>query len=136
MNLEKDVDNWLIHSQKDLESANVLYENKLYSQALYHAQQSNEKLVKALLLQIGVLKTDITPDNFQIKLLLGFSPKPPSRYRHRTIQPFLSDLKKFTIAIQEIVESLKKYKMDEKMVEFQKSIKRSNSFWLELTIFI
>lgn len=49
------VKNWLAESRIDLECANLLYRNKIFSRALYHLQRSNEKLAKGHLTHIGFL---------------------------------------------------------------------------------
>lgn len=53
---------FLIESKSDSEAVNVLLENKQYNLAIYHAQQSVEKLLKACLAaegKIGIYKHEI-----------------------------------------------------------------------------
>jgi len=47
--MRKEAEAWLTISAEDLQSAEVLFERKLYRMACYHAQQSVEKVFKALL---------------------------------------------------------------------------------------
>jgi len=44
-----EVQQWLLKSRSDLESARVLFERELYDTAVYHCQQSAEKALKAYL---------------------------------------------------------------------------------------
>lgn len=122
---EKVVKNWLLMSGEDLKCAELIFKSKHYSQALYHLQQSNEKLVKALLLWIGILTPKRTKEDWKIKSALGFFPKQPASYGHRTTKPLLSDLQKTVPAIQELVTLLKKSGLDEKIAAFQNTIKKS-----------
>jgi len=45
-------------AQKDFEAASVLFEQKLYSQAIYMLQQSLEKAIKASLLKLGIIESE------------------------------------------------------------------------------
>ncbi len=45
----KAVQQWLLKSKSDLESAKVLFERELYDTAVYHCQQSAEKALKVYL---------------------------------------------------------------------------------------
>lgn len=47
--MRKEAEAWLSISAEDLQSAEVLFDRKLYRMACYHAQQSVEKVFKALL---------------------------------------------------------------------------------------
>ena len=47
--MRKEAEAWLTISAEDLQSAEVLFERHLYRMACYHAQQSVEKVFKALL---------------------------------------------------------------------------------------
>ena len=44
-----EVQQWLLKSRNDLESARVLFERELYDTAVYHCQQSAEKALKSYL---------------------------------------------------------------------------------------
>jgi len=44
-----EVQQWLLKSRSDLESARVLFERELYDTAVYHCQQSAEKALKSYL---------------------------------------------------------------------------------------
>ena len=47
--MRKEAEAWLLISAEDLQSAEVLFERKLFRMACYHAQQSVEKVLKAIL---------------------------------------------------------------------------------------
>ncbi len=47
--MRKEAEAWLKISAEDLQSAEVLFERRLFRMACYHAQQSVEKVLKALL---------------------------------------------------------------------------------------
>jgi HEPN domain-containing protein len=47
--MRKEAEAWLKISAEDLQSAEVLFERKLFRMACYHAQQCIEKIMKALL---------------------------------------------------------------------------------------
>jgi HEPN domain-containing protein len=47
--MRNEAEAWLKISAEDLQSAEVLFERKLFRMACYHAQQSIEKIIKALL---------------------------------------------------------------------------------------
>lgn len=47
--MRKEAEAWLKIAAEDLQSAEILFERKLYRMACYHAQQSVEKVFKALL---------------------------------------------------------------------------------------
>ena len=46
-----DPNDWLTESDEDLETARVLIDRSIYKQACFHAQQSAEKALKAVLLK-------------------------------------------------------------------------------------
>ncbi len=48
--MRKEAEAWLRISTEDLQSAEVLFDRKLFRPACYHAQQSVEKALKALLI--------------------------------------------------------------------------------------
>ncbi len=47
--MRKEAEAWLKISVEDLQSAEILFERRLFRMACYHAQQSVEKVLKALL---------------------------------------------------------------------------------------
>lgn len=58
-NIDKEkVDDWYYQSIKDIESSKVLYDNKLYSQAVYYFQQASEKSLKAYAFQSKIYNTE------------------------------------------------------------------------------
>jgi hypothetical protein len=93
-NKDKTIREWLYAAASDLKCAKVLYDNMLFSAALYHLQQSNEKLAKGLLMAIGFLSPKRAKKDLRIKEMLGFLPKEPAAYRHRTMPSFLSNVEK------------------------------------------
>ena len=111
-------------SKKDLNVADLVYDRRFFSQALYHLQQSNEKLVKALLLSIGILTPKKSKRDLEIKSLFGFYPKEPKSYGHRTMKPLIVDLQKFVPTIQELLTLLKDSTINGKMAELERLIKR------------
>jgi HEPN domain-containing protein len=64
-------------SAKDLEASKLLFEGKMYPQALYHLQQANEKLAKAQLLRVGILTPQRAAEDWNVKKVLGFLQKQP-----------------------------------------------------------
>ena len=93
-NKNKIIQDWLCAAGLDLKCANLLYSVRLFSAALYHLQQSNEKLVKGLLIAMGFLSPKRAKNDLRIKEILGFLPKEPAAYRHRIMPSFLSDVEK------------------------------------------
>jgi hypothetical protein len=100
---DKAVEDWLSRSANDLESAKVLYNNRLFDNCVYHLQQSNEKLVKALLLWIGILTPKKAREDLTVQALLGFLPKQPLAYGHRTTRFLISDLEKSAPSIMRLL---------------------------------
>lgn len=93
-NKGKIIQDWLHAAASDLKCAKLLYDSRLFSAALYHLQQSNEKLAKGLLIAMGFLSPKRARKDFRVKDILGFLPKKPAEYRHRTMPSFLSDVEK------------------------------------------
>jgi HEPN domain-containing protein len=52
--LYQEIQDWLFKSQRDLESAKVLFEHEFFDVVVYHCQQSAEKALKAYLVYQGV----------------------------------------------------------------------------------
>ena len=126
------IENWLSESRIDLKCANLLYRNKIFSRALYHLQQSNEKLAKGLLISIGFLTPKMARKDLAIKSILGFRPKEPISYGHRILPSLLSDLKKTAPAIEEVIEFIENLtkswnfeNVKPKIAEFKKTIRKS-----------
>lgn len=126
-NDEKDkiVGEWLSASAKDLEAARLLYDNKLFANCLYHLQQSNEKLTKALLLSIGILTPKRAAKDWRTKSVLGFLPKEPSSYRHRILPSLLSDMEKSVPFIEDFLRLLKKSEYGPQVAEVDKTVRTS-----------
>ena len=121
----KIVEDWLSASSVDLQSAKILYANKIYPACLYHLQQSNEKLAKGLLLQIGFLTPKRSKEDLRIKSILGFRPKEPAEYRHTIMHSFLSDAEKSVPAIEEIFQLMNYSDFGPKILEFYGVIRKS-----------
>ena len=126
------IENWLSESRIDLKCANLLYRNKIFSRALYHLQQSNEKLAKGLLISIGFLTPKMARKDLAIKSILGFRPKEPISYGHRILHSLLSDLKKTAPTIEEVIEFIENLtkswnfeNVKPKIAEFKKTIRKS-----------
>lgn len=122
---EKIIGEWFSASATDLKCAKVLYDNKLFASCLYHLQQSNEKLIKALLLSIGIQTPKRTAKDWTTKSVLGFLPKQPSSYGHRTLPSLLSDLEKIAPSLVELMKLPSKSLYASKVAEFSKIIRTS-----------
>lgn len=119
------VRNWLSASALDLESAKVLYDHRLFASSLYHLQQSNEKLAKGLLLSIGILTPKMAKKDLRVKSILGFQPKQPTSYRHRTLPSLLSDLQKSVPSIEGFLTLLETTELGPRIAEFHETIRKS-----------
>jgi hypothetical protein len=104
---DKAVEDWLSRSAADLKSAKVLYDNKLWDDCVYHLQQSHEKLTKALLLSIGMMTPKQAMEDLRVQQMLGFLPKHPQAYGHRTTRPLISDLEKAAPFIEAYLTRMK-----------------------------
>lgn len=119
-------------ARTDLKCVNLLYENKIFSRALYHLQQSNEKLAKGLLISIGFLTTKAAIKDTTIEKILGIRPKKPENYGHRILPSLLSDLEKAVPSIEkdikfaeELVTSGNSEDLKSKVFELKKTIQKS-----------
>jgi len=122
---DKIVGEWFSASATDLKCAKILYDNKLFASCLYHLQQSNEKLTKALLQSIGIMTPKRAAKDWRVKSILGFLPKEPSSYRHRTLPSLLSDLEKIAPSLAELMTLPSKSLYGSKVAEFNKTIRTS-----------
>ena len=121
----KIVEKWLSGSEDDLKAANLLYDNKLFALCLYHLQQSNEKLAKALLLSLPLSTPKRRPKDYAVQSALGFLPRTPSSYGHRIMPHFLSDIEKSVPSIQEYLKLLRDSEFGKRITEFSKTVKTS-----------
>jgi regulator of replication initiation timing len=119
------VRNWLSESATDLECADLLYSHRLFSRALYHLQQSNEKLTKGLLLSVGILTPKTAKKDWRAKSYLGFLPKEPRSYRHRTLPSLLSDVDKTVPSIENFLTLLESGEFNPRITEFHETIRTS-----------
>lgn len=117
-NKNKTVQNWLNAVASDLKCARVLYDSKLFSAALYHLQQSNEKLAKGLLIAMGFLSPKRARRDLRVKEILGFLPKQPAAYRHRTMPSFLSDVEKAIPSIDGFLNLIETSELGPRMREY------------------
>lgn len=122
---EKVIGDWLSASEADLKSAKVLYENKLFSTSIYHLQQSNEKLAKSLLMSMGVLTPKSAKKDLKVKEWLGFLPKEPAAYRHRTMPNFLSDIEKTVPSIDALLTFIESSELGPRMQEYHLMVRKS-----------
>jgi len=100
---------WLEKYKEDLESAKLLYENHLFAPALYHLQQSNEKLTKALLIYYGwLLPSNVEKEDREALLV---PEKTPKDYGHRLAKNFFNDLKKILPELENSIKYLKYIKL-------------------------
>jgi hypothetical protein len=123
-NKNKDVQNWLNAATSDLKCARVLYDSILFSAALYHLQQSNEKLAKGLLIAMGFLSPKRARRDLRVKELLGFLPKQPAAYRHRTMPSFLSDVEKTIPSIDGFLNLIETSELGPRMREYHLLVRR------------
>ena len=119
------IQDWLSASAVDLQSARVLYDSNIFSTSLYHLQQSNEKLAKALLLNLGFLTVKTAKKDYVVKKVLGFLPKEPAMYKHRTMPSLLSDLEKAFPAVEGLIALVESGEFGPKVAEFRRTIRRS-----------
>lgn len=73
--MRKEAEAWLKISAEDLQSAEVLFDRKLFRPACYHAQQSVEKCMKALIVDrdIEIPRTHNILDLTNAAKKLGYS---------------------------------------------------------------
>jgi hypothetical protein len=107
-----------------LKCARVLYDNKLFSAALYHLQQSSEKLAKGLLIAMGFLSPKRVKKDLRIKEILGFLPKEPAAYRHRTMPSFLSDVEKTIPSINGFLNLIESSELGPRIQEYHLLIRK------------
>jgi hypothetical protein len=119
------VEKWMFESREDLACADLLYNNKFFSRALYFLQQGNEKLAKGLLISIGIQTPKRAKEDLLVKSLLGFLPKEPKSYGHKILPSLLSDLEKSVPAIEDLLKSLESVKSEPKISELHKTIRAS-----------
>jgi HEPN domain-containing protein len=128
----KAVEAWLSLSTNDLKSAKALYEIKLFDNCVYHLQQSNEKLLKALLLSIGIMTPKQARADLTVQKMLGFLPKEPRAYRHRTTRPLISDLEKSMPAIESYLTLIEKSELGPRVADFVEGFRASKKGLKEL----
>jgi hypothetical protein len=121
---DKIIEAWLSASKTDLECAELLFGCKKFPQALYHLQQSNEKLAKGLLISCGLLTPKMARKDARVKSLLGFAPKEPETYRHRVTRSFLSDMEKLVPSIEELYKLIENSERMPKIAEFRRTIRK------------
>ena len=122
---EEVVQDWLLTAKADLECAELLYNGKKYSQALYCLQQSNEKLAKGLLISFGILTPKVAKKDQRIKSLLGFTPKQPQAYRHNITHSFVSDIEKMVPSIEQVYKLIIEAGLDPQIIHFKNTIQNS-----------
>lgn len=122
---DKAVEDWLSRSANDLESAKVLYENRFFDNCVYHLQQSNEKLAKALLLSVGILTPKKAREDLTVQAFLGFLPKQPFAYGHRTTRFLISDLEKSVPSIEALLTRMKNSELGPRITGFLQEVRTS-----------
>ncbi len=128
---------WLHESSLDLESGKVLYEKNLHSHALFHLQQANEKLLKGLLLSIGLLVSERSKKDDLFRLFLRFTRKTPRDYSHTPVSRFMGDLEQMIPSMEDLIDSViasTKGEEKEKLVLLKKQIRDSKSSVRKLKI--
>jgi hypothetical protein len=126
------IQDWLDFSASDLKCANLLFENKMFSQAIYYLQQSNEKLAKALLLKMGFLTPKAAKKDLRVKEFLGFLPKQPSAYRHRTMPSFIADVEKSIPSVENLFTFIESSELGPRIQEYHALIRKSKKGVLKL----
>jgi hypothetical protein len=122
---DKVIEDWLSKSANDLKSAKVLYDRKLFDTCVYHLQQSNEKLAKALLLSMGILTSKEARENWTVRKWLGFLPKQPQAYGHRTTRFLISDLEKSVPSIEAFLTLMKNSALEPRITGFLEGVRSS-----------
>jgi hypothetical protein len=123
-NKGKTIQGWFYAATSDLKCAKVLYDNMLFPAALYHLQQSNEKLAKGLLIAIGFLSPKQAKKDLRIKEMLGFLPKQPAAYRHRIMPSFLSDVEKTIPSINDFLNLVESSALGPRIQEFHLLVRK------------
>ncbi|MEM2130079.1 MAG: HEPN domain-containing protein [Candidatus Bathyarchaeia archaeon] len=122
---EKTIQDWLYASVLDLKCAKVLYDSSLFAAAIYHLQQSNEKLAKGLLIAMGFLSPKRAKTDLRIKEILGFLPKEPAAYRHRIMFSVLSDAEKAIPSIEEFLKLLESSELGPRLQKYHLLLRKS-----------
>jgi hypothetical protein len=122
---DKAIEDWFSKAANDLKSAKLLYANKIFDYCLYHLQQSNEKLVKAMLLSIGIQTPKKSKEDLRIQSVLGFLPKQPSAYGHRTMRSLISDLEKTVPFIDEFWKLAEDTELGPRIASFREIMQAS-----------
>jgi hypothetical protein len=123
-NKDKTIQDWLYAAASDLKCAKVLYDSRLFSAALYHLQQSSEKLAKGLLIAMGFLSHKRAKKDLRIKEMLGFLPKEPAAYRHRTMPSFLSDVEKTIPSIDDFLNLIESSELGPRIQEYHLLVRK------------
>jgi hypothetical protein len=123
-NVDQTIQDWFNAAASDLKCARVLYDSKLFSAALYHLQQSNEKLAKGLLIAMGFLSPKRARKDLRVKEILGFLPKEPAAYRHRTMPSFLSDVEKTIPSIDAFLNLIETSDLGPRMREYHLLVRK------------
>jgi len=121
---EKTIQEWFYASASDLKCAKVLYDNSLFPAAIYHLQQSNEKLAKGLLIAMGFLSPKRAKNDLRIKEILGFLPKEPAAYRHRTMPSFLSNVEKTIPSIDGFLSLIESSELGPRIQEYHLLVRK------------
>jgi hypothetical protein len=123
-NKDKTIQDWLYAASLDLKCAKVLHDSRLFSAALYHLQQSNEKLAKGLLITMGFLSPNQAKKELRIKNMLGFLPKQPAAYRHRVMPSFLSDVEKTIPSLNGFLDLIESSELGPRIQEFHLLVRK------------
>jgi hypothetical protein len=123
-NKDKIIQDWFNTAEIDLKCARVLYDSNLFPAALYHLQQSNEKLTKGLLIAMGFLSPKRARKDLKVKEILGFLPKQPTAYRHRTMPSFISDVEKSIPSIEGFLNLIETSELGPRMREYHLLVRK------------
>jgi len=109
--MNKYAETWLNIASEDLASSKILYTNENYSQAIYLLQQCNEKLSKAILIQMGFIRTENESEKQRILrsiLKVNLSEQDFGHRWHKKLITLLEDILKVSMSFESISELVPK----------------------------
>ncbi|MBI2184400.1 MAG: HEPN domain-containing protein [Thaumarchaeota archaeon] len=92
---------WVIYAEYDLISAGILFHQRLYSTALYHLQQANEKLFKSVFLFFYLFSESETN---KAKSFTVYPAKNPREYGHRILLGLVKDIPHLILGVDQTLK--------------------------------
>ncbi|MGA3192952.1 MAG: HEPN domain-containing protein [Candidatus Bathyarchaeia archaeon] len=129
---DKAIDDWLSKSTSNLKSAKILYDGGQWEDCLSLLQQSHEKLFKALQLSLGRMTLKQTKADLRVQKMLGFLPREPRAYRHRTTMPLISDMETAAPFIENFLMRMKGSDLRPQIEGFIEGVRNSRKRLQEL----